>query len=158
MNELIRIVANYFIILPILITLYVFVKLPKKQDRINLVILIITGGILSLLIAKLGAYFIYDPRPFVVGHFTPLIAHATDNGFPSDHTLFSSFLGFAILKYFKKFGIVILVLAALIGIARIFAGVHHLEDIIGSFVIADIAVLIITWVMGIAHKSRAIHD
>jgi undecaprenyl-diphosphatase len=158
MDELIRIVANYFIILPILIILYVFIKLPKKQDRINFIILIITGGILSLLIAKLGAYFIYDPRPFVVGHFTPLIAHVSDNGFPSDHTLFSSFLGFAILKYSKKFGIAILVIAVLIGAARILAGVHHLEDIIGSFVIAGIAVLIITWVMGIAHKSKNAHN
>jgi membrane-associated phospholipid phosphatase len=35
-----------------------------------------------------------------------------------------------------------LVIAALIGLARVVAGVHHLIDIIGSFVFAGIGVLV----------------
>lgn len=158
MNELIKIVAEYFIILPVLITLYVFIKLHKKQDKINFILLIIAGGILSLLIAKLSGHFIYDPRPFVADHFTPLIAHANDNGFPSDHTLFGSFLGFAILKFSKKFGIIALILAALIGTSRIFAGVHHLEDIIGSFVISGTVVLVTAWAIGFIRRKKVVDN
>ena len=44
--------------------------------------------------------------------------------------------GFLVLHYNKKWGYALLVLAAVIGLSRIIAGVHHLLDIVGSFVFA----------------------
>ena len=38
----------------------------------------------------------------------------------------------------KKVGMVLFVLASLVGLARIFSGVHHLTDIIASFVVAGL--------------------
>lgn len=72
----------------------------------------------------------------------PLIAHSNDNGFPSDHTLLSSLLGFAILPFAPIMGIATLLVALLIGTARVLAFVHHPIDIIASFVFAGAAVLI----------------
>lgn len=72
----------------------------------------------------------------------PLIAHGNDNGFPSDHTLLSSLLGFAILPFAPVAGLVTLLVALLIGTARVLAFVHHPIDIIASFVFAGVAVLI----------------
>ena len=72
----------------------------------------------------------------------PLISHNSDNGFPSDHTLLSSLLGFAILPFAPVMGAITLIFALLIGIARVMSNVHHPLDIIGSFVFTGAAVLI----------------
>lgn len=139
MNEIIKIIAQYFVALPVLIAVYTFLKLPNKQTRLESGSLLVIGSIISLALAQIGGHIINDPRPFVVGHFTPLLTHTKDNGFPSDHTLLSSFIGFAILTYAKKVGVAVLLIAALIGAARVAAGVHHVEDIVGSFAITAIA-------------------
>ena len=113
-----------------------FVKL--KGRRREFAIIFVLGGVVSLLLAKLGSHLYTDPRPFVQGHFTPLIGHTNDNGFPSDHTLLASFVGWLVLAYDRRWGWALLLVAALIGAARMAAGVHHLSDIIGSFVFAGL--------------------
>jgi undecaprenyl-diphosphatase len=154
MDEIIKIVAKYLMAIPILLALYVFIRFRTKRQRLEFVVLVIGSGILSLLLAKIGSHFISDPRPFVVGHFQPLLPHGNDNGFPSDHALLTSFLGFALLPYSKKLGLIALVLAALIGAARMAAGIHHLEDIVGSFVITGISVLIVNELFKLATKRQ----
>ncbi|MDP3995235.1 MAG: hypothetical protein Q8P78_01305, partial [bacterium] len=42
---------------------------------------------LAYVIAFVARSFFYSPRPFVESGIAPLIPHAPDNGFPSDHTL-----------------------------------------------------------------------
>ena len=157
MNEVTKLVAKYAIIVPVLIVLYVFIRMKDNHSRINFAILLCAGGLLSLVLAKISGHLIYDPRPFVVGHFTPLIPHTNDNGFPSDHTLLASFLGFALLPYAKKLGLLTLAIAACIGLARIAAGIHHLQDIIGSFVITAGATLVVLAILELVrpHHSDA---
>lgn len=137
MHEIIIIVAKYFVVLPLIGVGIVALQL-KGRERYEFIGVVVGGGILSLLISRLSSHMYHDPRPFVVGHFKPLIPHGNDNGFPSDHTLISSFFGFTTLYYSRKYGTVLLVLAALIGWSRVAAGVHHLTDVVGSFVIAAI--------------------
>jgi undecaprenyl-diphosphatase len=154
MNTIIKLIANYLILVPVLASAYLLFKL-NKQRRIEFLIILVAGGVLSLILAKLGSALVQDPRPFVVGHFTPLIPHSADNGFPSDHTLLSSFLGYAILRYSKKLGIAMLLVAALIGASRVAAGVHHPLDILGSFVIAGIACLVVAKLFDVITKKKA---
>ena len=90
------------------------------------------------LIAKLISHFYYDPRPFVAGHFTPLIPHQADNGFPSDHTLLSAAIASIIYYFNKKLSIGLWVLTLIIGFSRVYAGIHHPVDILGSVIIAII--------------------
>lgn len=139
MHELVIIVAKYFVFLSILLALWAFVRLPRAFRK-EFVLFGIVGGVLTLLFAMLGSHVFYDPRPFVVGHFTPYFSHGNDNGFPSDHTLLASFLAFFIWHYSRKLGTALFVLAIMIGLARVQAGVHHLIDIVGSFVFSAIGV------------------
>jgi membrane-associated phospholipid phosphatase len=75
----------------------------------------------------------------------PLFAHSGDpNGFPSDHTLLASFLAFGVYRYSKKAGYALMVVAVLIGWARVAAHVHHAVDIIGSIAVTALAYLIVT--------------
>jgi undecaprenyl-diphosphatase len=137
MHELITLVAKYFLLLSLAGTILVAYRIPRNE-KMRFVLLVIAGGIISLILAKISSHFINDPRPFVQGHFTPLLQHAPDNGFPSDHTLLAAFLGFAAWLKSRKTGVVLLALAALIGLSRMAAGVHHSWDILGSFVIAAV--------------------
>jgi undecaprenyl-diphosphatase len=142
MESLVTFIARYLILLPVLATLYFLWDLKGYKRRIFLMTLVATGG-LSLIFAKIGAHLFYDPRPFIKDGITPLFRAAHDNGFPSDHTLLASALGFTALSYSKRWGISLLIVAALIGWARVDAGVHHLIDICGSFVFTGIAYLIV---------------
>lgn len=140
MDIFIIFIAKYFIVIPIIATIFVAWRFKNRKDILKFILVVLVGGILSLILAKVTSMLWYNPRPFVVGNFTPLIPHAADNGFPSDHVLLASFLGWTILRYSKKIGIGVLVVAAIIGISRVMAGVHHPIDVIGSFVVSGLVV------------------
>lgn len=143
-NEIIKIVASDFIIIPVIMATVVFFMLKTREQRVKYVAVLIIGAVLALIFARIGGAIINDPRPFVANPHThhALISHSRDNGFPSDHTLLSSFLGFAMLPFAPAFGVVGLILALLIGAARVMANVHHPLDIIGSFAFSAAAVAI----------------
>lgn len=76
-------------------------------------------------------------RPFVFLEFSPLIDFSPkEASFPSLHTALS--FAIALIVYFlnKKWGIIFLVLAFLIGLSRIYVGVHWPSDIIAGFFLA----------------------
>jgi undecaprenyl-diphosphatase len=141
MNELIIIGAKYLFIVSVLVWTGFWFMLPASRKR-NFVILTLGAGVLAFIGAQVAGHFIYIERPFVVGHFEPLIAHAAGNGFPSDHTLLASLLGFAVYSYSKKTGIALLIIALMVGVSRVAAGVHHPLDVAASFAISGLAVVV----------------
>jgi undecaprenyl-diphosphatase len=140
MDRLTIFVAQYLIVLPVIVLVAVFFYL-NREDRIKILIIVVSGGAVALLLTKLGAHFYSDPRPFIADHITPLFKGAADNGFPSDHTLLSSFIAFVVLVFNRRIGAALLILAAIIGWARVTAGVHHLPDVLGAFAISGIGLL-----------------
>lgn len=94
---------------------------------------------LAFVLSRIAGQLYYNPRPFVVGDFEPLIAHAPDNGFPSDHTLLFATIAVIVWYYDKRYSAALWVLAFCVGAWRIYGGVHHFVDILGSVVIAIIA-------------------
>ena len=141
MDPLIVFVAKYFLFLSIAVVGLYWLT-TANRDKISLGLRLVVGGVIALALAKVGAHFYYDTRPFVRNHVKPLIAHANDNGFPSDHALLASFLGFTMLAYSRGVGLLLLAMAALIGGARVAAHIHSPIDIVGSFVFAGIAALL----------------
>ncbi len=146
MDSIIVFVAKYFLVISVIITLWFWLK-SATDTKIELAARLIVGGVIALAISNLASRAYYDPRPFVTQHVTPLFTHAADNGFPSDHALFTSFLAFTIVKYSKKVGAVLLVIAVLVGTARVSAHVHNPQDIIGSFVFSALAALVAAWLV-----------
>lgn len=141
MHEIVIIVAKYFIAFPVLLLGLTWLLLPRAQKKQAIVV-----GVLAAIgtgaLALLGSKLYYDPRPFVVGHFTPYFPHGADNGFPSDHMLFGSLCAAIAFMYNSRLGVAAFVFAILVGISRIIAGVHHAADIIGSMVFACVATAI----------------
>ena len=125
--------------------LYFFLQSKELKNKIILFAAIVFP--VTYIIAKGIGFFYYNPQPFVVEQFVPLIAHVPDNGFPSDHTLLVAALASVIFFYNRFLGSVIFLLAFAIGISRVFAGVHHVVDIIGSIVIAMIVTTIVHYIL-----------
>lgn len=138
MNTLIIFCAKYLIIVPILTLGWILFKEPKAMWKRN-ALYSLAVLIIAFVLAKVASHFYLDPRPFVVGNFAPLIPHAADNGFPSDHMLLASALAAITLCFKRKAGIALWIIALIIGTARVYAGVHHPTDIIVSALIAILA-------------------
>ena len=135
MTLLIIFTAKYLILLSPILVLWAFYKAPK-EERGKIIIFAVLTLFLSYVVALIARHFWYDPRPFVIGGFPPLIPHTADNGFPSDHALLAAALAVVVQYFDKKMAVVLWLVAALIGVARVIAQVHHPIDILGSFAIA----------------------
>ena len=142
MDSLIVFVATYFLYLGVIVTLWFWWRC-ERTTKIELLVRLVAGGLLALALAAIGGRLYYDPRPFVTEHVAPLFAHAADNGFPSDHALLTSFLGFTVLMYSRKVGAILLAVAVAVGAARVAAHVHSARDIVGSFVFSALAAVIV---------------
>ena len=154
MDSIIVFVAQYFLHLGVIVTALFWLRC-ERPTKIELLVRLVVGGVLALALANLAAHLYYDPRPFVGEHVTPLFAHARDNGFPSDHALFTSLLGFSVLMYSRKVAAVLLGIAVAVGAARVAAHVHAPVDIAGSFVISALAALVVQRVTMLA-RVRAL--
>ena len=141
MNEFIIISAKYLFLISLLIAGYFFVTLSLKEKKI-MINLGLISGLISLLLLKISSLLFNDPRPFVVNHVVPLIPHAIDNGFPSDHTLLTMWIALVVLIFNKRLGIILGLLSLIVGISRVLALVHHPIDIAGSVAIAIISVTV----------------
>lgn len=154
-DHLVIFTAKYVIVLPVIVVL-VLLAWQLRQKKWQFLAVVVIGGIISLALAKIGGHFVTNPRPFVVGHFTPLIPHANDNGFPSDHTLLAAVLAFAATWLKPKYAWPLILVAVGIGLSRVAAGVHHYWDIIGSLIFALIGVLIAIGIVKLFnHRAQA---
>lgn len=109
-----------------------------QKQKLSIFIYGFCVGISSIIIARVLSLFYYNSRPFAVGNFRPMISHLPDNGFPSDHTLLAASCAVVIYRINKRWGVFFFLIAAAIGFARVFAGVHHAIDIIASLIIAPL--------------------
>lgn len=154
MDSIIIFGAQYlYLIILVLAPVFYWFGLDAS-NRKTMVIRLVVAAILAYGFAKLGSMLWYDPRPFVSDGITPLIAHANDNGFPSDHTLLASLVGFVTLASLRWAGALLLFLAVLVGASRVAVGVHHPIDVIGSFAFSGLAVLIVVLVERQFKKSN----
>lgn len=133
--------ANYLYLASITIGFYGLFFAPREL-QINLIKLAFFSLPLSLIIGKIANYFFENLRPFVLNREFPLIPHAPDNGFPSDHMLLAATIASVVFIYRPSLGILLFVIALLVGASRVLAKIHHPIDIFGSIAISIIAVLI----------------
>lgn len=149
MNILIIFGAKYLYLAATLVAIFYFFKQPREiKERI--IILGLVSLPMMYIIAKLVGFLYYGPRPFVENNFAPLIPHADDNGFPSDHTLLLAAIASVIYPFSREISALLWALTLAVGFSRVYAGVHHSIDIFGSIVIAISVSASVNWLM----KSR----
>jgi undecaprenyl-diphosphatase len=110
---------------------------PLVQIAVTLLLAFLMATVLNHLSRQL--------RPFQSHQVHQLIAHDGGVSLPSDHATAAFTLAFAIAMFLsRRWGIVLLIAAVLIGFARIWVGVHYPGDILAAAVVAGLAVLEVT--------------
>lgn len=134
--------AKYLYIVSLLVAAAFFLTLDRETKK-QLIVFGIASFALAFVLSIAARALVDNPRPFVVGGFEPLVPHDPDNGFPSDHTLLVASVASLISFFNRRYAVVLWLIALLVGISRIYAGVHHPIDILGSIAISITAALIV---------------
>lgn len=104
------------------------------------------------LITEAIRFFYYHARPFDALGFTPLVAES-GSSFPSGHMTFFFALAMVVWYANRKWGVWYFLLSALIGVARIYVGVHWPLDILGGIAIGIACGALVHWLFGESRRK-----
>ena len=127
------IMYTVFFVLAIYIGIYTPLKMPKGKLRYQSLMraIEITVALLSTwMLTKIIKIAIAHPRPFEV--FTDITVLAPIQGgtsFPSGHSSLTMALATAVFFYYPRLGKLLIVFAFMVGLSRIFVGVHYPLDV-----------------------------
>ncbi|MBU2579092.1 phosphatase PAP2 family protein [Patescibacteria group bacterium] len=121
----------YFLVIAVFLFL---LKNPKRYWSM------LVKALLAVVLAYFGFlkiihWFWYSPRPFIENPVNLLLFHSDTSSFPSGHAVCFFALSSLIYFYNKKIGIIFLIFSFLMGLARVFCGVHWPSDILAGAVI-----------------------
>jgi undecaprenyl-diphosphatase len=113
---------------------------PKKTRKCGimvlatlLVMLVVNNIVLKNLIARARPYATY---PELVSDLADIIHIPKSYSFPSGHTVSAMAVAFTVLSQHKKLGLVTIILAFLMGLSRLYVGVHFPTDVYGGIIVA----------------------
>ena len=120
---------------------------------------------LALLINQVIGHLYFRPRPFAAHEVNLLLDKSTDPSFPSDHSAFVFAIAWLIMLKDRCIGIFALAIGILVGISRIFVGLHYPGDVLGGMFIGLISALLVwkarkildpvtSFLIGVARKSK----
>ncbi len=129
--------------------LFVYFVIYKSENKFKDTITVLFGSLFSFVLARFAGLFYGHLQPFVEKGITPIINHASNNAFPSDHVgIASVFATFLFLKN-RKLGLIAYVLVLFISWGRVLAEVHYPIDVIAGVLIGAISSYISYRVIGL---------
>lgn len=128
-----------------LIVYLIFTK--KKIAGLRLVGLSFLSAIVAWFLASLFKYNFPSPRPFeIYENIKPLFATGRGDAFPSGHATFMGALALGVFLQNRKWGLIFILGAISVALARVLANVHSLTDILAGLLFGAL-VAIIVWVV-----------
>ena len=116
----------------------------RKWVEIGSALLSITWAII---LNQLLSLMHFRSRPFVSKDVVTLVDFPYSiKSFPSDHATVVFALAVAIFFYNKKMGIIFLLMSLLVGLGRIYVGVHYPFDIGAGILVGVVAALMVRWI------------
>ncbi len=114
------------------------IKGGVKEKRSFLLILV--GLPIAFLLIKLIHLILFEPRPFVTFNLLPIVSESADSAsFPSRHVTMAAVVAFAYTYFKSKWALFFLFIMLLIGVSRVYVGVHYPLDIVGGFTVGAIS-------------------
>ncbi|SCG72652.1 phosphatase PAP2 family protein [Micromonospora humi] len=99
---------------------------------------------IAFLLGRAVAALSTEVRPFQTHHVHQLIPHAAGPSLPSDHATAAFALALAVGAFLsRRWGAVLTALAAIIGFARVWTGVHYPGDVAAGALVAAVAVAVV---------------
>jgi undecaprenyl-diphosphatase len=110
----------------------------KKEVALHAILAYLVG----MGLAEVLKNVFHTTRPFVVANLIPLTASVPHDGaFPSAHTTAAIALAVTVWLHDKKLGTIFVVLAILVGLARILALVHWPIDILAGVILGSLVAI-----------------
>ncbi|OGD85798.1 hypothetical protein A2Z23_00755 [Candidatus Curtissbacteria bacterium RBG_16_39_7] len=122
--------ARFLIILFFVFCILFLFKISKKAF-----LTLIFSLVLATLANQLFRFFLPIDRPFVGREVNLLFFPPQDPSFPSNHATLAASVAFLMFFYQKRVGFLAVLIAILIGLARIFVGVHWPTDVLAGLVL-----------------------
>jgi undecaprenyl-diphosphatase len=123
--------AEYAGYLLLLVLALLLIKDFKKYK--DLVIKSLLAAFVSrFVIAEIIRHFYFRARPFIENAVNLLITHKPTASFPSGHASFYFALSAVVYFYNKKLGAIFFLTSFLMGISRIYCGLHWPSDILAG--------------------------
>ncbi len=140
------------------ILLFIYIKQGHHyQERRMIFLSVLSGGFAYFILKTLIVLMYPYPRPYMFfSGIDPLITQSLAEGyqsFPSAHTMFFFAISTMVFIYNKRLGVFFLAVSSLMGIARIFVGVHWPFDIVVGILLGVITSIVIHLVYD-THKMR----
>ncbi|MFK9094287.1 undecaprenyl-diphosphatase [Bacillus salipaludis] len=159
LNPMMIFIAEYAVFF---LAIAVMVIWFTRNSKNRMMVLCGASFVLSEILGKIAGKIHSNNQPFAeLANVNKLIDKAVDNSFPSDHTiLFFSFC-ITIWMFKRGWGFLWIVLASLVGVARIWVGVHFPGDVIVGAIISIITASIVYQVvprLSITHKLLGIYE
>ncbi len=143
---IIRFFGNYFSWILIFLLL-LFVLLRDRKARFYIALEAGGASVLSRFVfTEIIRHFYNKPRPFeIIQTLQKLIEQTPGGSFPSGHAAFFFAIAGTIFIYDHKWGTIFFIGALLMGVARVYAGIHWPIDIIGGAALGFASSLIINF-------------
>src|SRR3989339_707550 len=137
-------------IVPLLgIILYFHDRKNFKFNFIFFLTILIIGGV----VVQVLKYLFNRPRPLQRIADIKLLSPAfREHGFPSGHTMAIFTAAVFLSKMIKKYSWLFFIVAAIVGISRIYVGVHFLSDVIGGAIIGICITEFFCWLFQVNGK------
>lgn len=136
-----------YLLVAILLIFIFYPKINKKENQIMMFVALISALISKFIVKNAILFFYSRPRPFIAlaetHNLLPINLGENFQSFPSGHAIFFFALAMGVYFYNKKLGLFFFICAILIGLARIFVGVHWPLDIIGGAILGILTAFLV---------------
>ncbi len=145
--------AQFGIVLAILVVGFgaLWAASGAPRERIAGAILRLAPGIAAVVVALGAAHvaglLLPEVRPFVLLGQPALFPHVADASFPSDHV--SGGMAMLAARVGDRARALTVLIVALVGLARVVAGVHWLDDIVGAAILG----LAVAWLVAVGWSA-----
>lgn len=145
-------VTTYLIWIMVAGFLAVWVFAEGRRGKLELGCSAVAGLVIVLILIVLAGALHDDPRPFVQDpSLVPLVPHAPDNGFPSDHSAAAGLIAMVVALRHRWYGALLGIAAVVLAWSRVAAHLHHVQDVVAGLVFgvaaALLGALLVRWIL-----------
>lgn len=147
-----------YIVLGVVLLLFWHQRKEGVRAITALGMVLVSAG-LAYLFADIIKDIVASPRPFLVASDVNLVfMHGGMDAYPSGHAAFFFALAFGLYWDYPRFAWWFLLVAFLISIARVTAGIHWPIDVGGGFLLGGVVAVLVHLIYSYMRKSARVKD
>ena len=154
MHDFLIVFCGKYLIYIAALALAAYWLLTPRPIKIELALTALIALPLAYALARVAGQFFSHQQPFATEGFAPLIPHAVDNAFPSDHATAMAVLSEIGFAYNRWLGAVLALLAIAVGFARVLAGLHYPIDIVAGYAIGIASAALAYYLVHLYFRAR----